>query len=245
MVQRYGEEATILVMSDHGFVNFKRQFNLNTWLRKNGYLSPSNCGSLLDPTKGAPVDWGRSRAYGMGLSGLYLNLQGRERYGSVDPEDRNALLSKITEQLLAERDPQNGKQIIAKVYRTDDVYTNPDFASVPDLIIGYESGYRASWATTLGDLSSEVVTDNEATWSADHCIAADQVPGVLYSNHPFGTDDPSLLDLAPTILTLFHVEIPQSMTGITVLDLPRERQQPPGFGRRQLGHEAVEIQVPV
>ncbi|MCH7838834.1 MAG: alkaline phosphatase family protein [Planctomycetes bacterium] len=218
VVQRYGETATILVMSDHGFVNFKRQFNLNTWLRKNGYLRPSNCGSLLDPTKGSPVDWSGSRAYGMGLNGLYVNLKGRELYGSVDPEDRNALLSKITEQLLAERDPQNGKRIIAKVYRTEEVYTNPDAATVPDLIIGYESGYRASWATTLGDLSNEVVADNDATWSADHCIASDQVPGVLYSNHPIATDDPSLLDLAPTILTLFHVEVPQTMTGVTVFD---------------------------
>jgi len=60
ILRRYGDKATIIVMSDHGFANFKRQFNLNTWLRENGYLYPPNSrGILID------VDWSRTRAYGL------------------------------------------------------------------------------------------------------------------------------------------------------------------------------------
>ena len=40
-MDRYGSKATIIVMSDHGFANFGRQFNLNSWLRDWGYLGPA------------------------------------------------------------------------------------------------------------------------------------------------------------------------------------------------------------
>ncbi|MHC4585633.1 MAG: alkaline phosphatase family protein, partial [Planctomycetota bacterium] len=78
ILRRYGDKATIIVMSDHGFANFKRQFNLNTWLRENGYLYPPNSTGIL-----RNVDWSRTRAYGLGINGLYLNLKGRERDGIV------------------------------------------------------------------------------------------------------------------------------------------------------------------
>ena len=46
---RYGDKATIFVMSDHGFANFGRQFNFNSWLRDYGYLNPREC--TLDPAQ--------------------------------------------------------------------------------------------------------------------------------------------------------------------------------------------------
>ena len=57
VMERYGDEATVLVMSDHGFCNFKRQFNVNTWLRDNGYIQPADCDSLVYSRTGREVDW--------------------------------------------------------------------------------------------------------------------------------------------------------------------------------------------
>ena len=75
-------------MSDHGFANFGRQFNLNSWLRDWGYLGPRECTSIMND-----VDWSSTTAYGLGINGLYLNLKGRERDGIVEPgEEREALL---------------------------------------------------------------------------------------------------------------------------------------------------------
>src|SRR5262249_43241097 len=71
VMDRYGSLATIFVMSDHGFANFGRQFNLNSWLRENGYLGPPQCTSIM-----ADVDWSLTYAYGLGINGLYLNLKG-------------------------------------------------------------------------------------------------------------------------------------------------------------------------
>ena len=210
VVERYGDEATILVMSDHGFCNFHRQFNLNRWLRDNGYIQPATCKSLLDPRQ---IDWGQTRAYGLGLNGLYLNLRGRERDGIVDPADRDALLEELREKLLRVRDPLNGEPVIAVVDRADEVYRGPFVAQAPDLIVGYHRDYRASWATTLGDMNEEVVSDNDSAWSADHCIAAEEVPGVIFSNRPILRERPSLVDLAPTILKEFGIVPPAEMTG--------------------------------
>ena len=75
-------------MSDHGFANFGRQFNLNSWLRDWGYLGPAECTSIMKD-----VDWSQTTAYGLGINGLYLNMKGRERDGIVEPgEQREALL---------------------------------------------------------------------------------------------------------------------------------------------------------
>jgi len=210
---RYGDEATILVMSDHGFCNFRRQFNLNTWLRQSGYLQPPDATSILNPRAEKPVDWTRTQAYGLGLNGLYLNLKGRERDGIVDPARRDALLTEISEKLLAVRDPEKGQPVIARVYRADEIYEGPHAAEAPDLLIGYHRGYRASWATTLGDIAEEALSDNDSAWSADHCIAAEEVPGVVFSNRPIRRERPSLIDLAPTILELFGVPVPDAMKG--------------------------------
>jgi predicted AlkP superfamily phosphohydrolase/phosphomutase len=210
--ERFGDEATMLVMSDHGFCNFRRQFNLNTWLRDNGYVQPALCKSLVYD-RDHPVDWSRTRAYGLGLNGLYLNLKGRERDGILEPWQREALLEELSERLLAVRDPLDGQPVVARVYRSDEVYSGPQSARAPDLIIGYHRGYRASWATTLGKITDEVMSDNDSAWSADHCIAADQVPGVIFSNRHIRRPGPSLVDLAPTILEEFGLTAPETMKG--------------------------------
>jgi predicted AlkP superfamily phosphohydrolase/phosphomutase len=211
LVDRYGSQATIFVMSDHGFANFGRQFNLNTWLRENGYLGPPQCTSIMKD-----VDWSLTYAYGLGINGLYLNLKGRERDGIVEPgEMQEQYLAELTERLEAVTDA-NGEKVIRSVYRADKVYAGNATALAPDLIVGYRRGYRASWATCLGDLTPEILLDNDQAWSADHCADALEVPGVLFCNRPFRASSPSLVDLAPSILAEFGLDAPSSMNGKSI-----------------------------
>lgn len=208
ILKRYGDQATIIAMSDHGFANFKRQFNLNTWLRENGYLYPPDSTSIM-----RDVDWSRTKAYGLGINGLYLNLEGRERDGIVESgEEREQLIQELITKLEAVRDV-NGKRVLRKVHRTDKAYTGPATALAPDLILGYCRGYRAAWATCLGDMTEQVLFDNDSAWSADHCADVLEVPGVIFSNRPIGAGSPSLVDVGPTILTEFGLKIPSSMQG--------------------------------
>jgi predicted AlkP superfamily phosphohydrolase/phosphomutase len=208
---RYGSSATIIVMSDHGFANFGRQFNLNTWLRDNDYIGPSGCHSLT----GNDIDWSQTKAYGLGINGLYLNLRGRERDGIVEPgAEQEKLLAKLIKDLEAVED--DDQRVIRKVYRADKIYSGNATALAPDLIIGYARGYRASWDTSLGIITEDAVSLNEEAWSADHCMDALEVPGVLWSNCPIHGKNPSLVDIAPSILAMYGLPIPGDMTGKNV-----------------------------
>jgi len=219
IMARYGDKAAIIVISDHGFANFKRQFNLNTWLRVNGYIAPADCTTLLPKGQRGevPNDWAATRAYGLGINGLYLNLKGRERDGIVKPgKQHEELLVELTNKLEAVTDA-NGRKVIRKVHRTDEVYKGSATTLAPDLILGYSRDYRASWSTCLGDMDEEPLSDNMAAWSADHCADVSEVPGVIFSNRPIIADSPALIDLGPSILKAYGLPVPPTMTGKNIL----------------------------
>jgi predicted AlkP superfamily phosphohydrolase/phosphomutase len=212
LIDRYGKIATLIVMSDHGFANWGQQFNLNSWLRAVGYLGPPECTSIM-----RDVDWSQTVAYGLGINGLYLNMKGRERDGIVEPgDDRETRLTQLVELLEAFTDA-NGQPVVRGVYRSDQIYKGNATAMAPDLIVGYRRGFRASWATTLGELTEEILLPNDNAWSADHCADALEVPGVLFCNRHLSGTAPSLVDLAPSILAEFGLPTPPQMVGKNVL----------------------------
>lgn len=211
VLKRYGDSVTVLVMSDHGFCNFRRQFHLNAWLAENGYLAGPPGGSVF-----GNIDWTGTQAYGLGINALYLNLTGRERDGIVPAAQRGPLLDELARRLEAIRD-SNGRQVIRHARRADQIYRGPATAMAPDLIVGYSRGYRASWATSIGTITNEVLSDNENAWSADHCADIEEVPGIFFANRPIDALTPSLVDVAPTILADFGLAVPGTMTGKDIL----------------------------
>jgi predicted AlkP superfamily phosphohydrolase/phosphomutase len=215
LLQKLDQQTTLFVLSDHGFAPFYRAFHLNSWLKLEGYAS------LLDFAEGEllqNVDWEHTRAYGVGFNGLYLNLKGREKQGIVaDGDEHDRLLRELTERLLSLRDPKDGQLVISRIYRTSEVYSGVHAREGPDLIIGYNRGYRASWETALGKFPREILRDNNEKWSGDHLMEASLVPGVLLSNRKIVTVQPSLLDLAPMILAEFGIPKPETMVGNDLL----------------------------
>ena len=202
--------ATVIVMSDHGFSSFRRAFNLNAWLRREGFLALRDAPARDDGHPFASVDWSRTKAYALGLNALYLNMAGREAHGIVHPgAEREALLAELRECLEALRDPENGQRVIQDVA--------PVAASAsryaPDLIVGPAAGYRISWETALGETPPTVLEDNTDAWIGDHCMAAQLVPGVLLGTGRARIADPGLKDLPVAILGLFGVKAPAAMTG--------------------------------
>jgi predicted AlkP superfamily phosphohydrolase/phosphomutase len=202
------DDSTLLVvMSDHGFASWRRSFNLNSWLVDNGYLV------LIDPTLEEDpgffrnVDWSRSRAYGMGINGLYVNLRGREKNGIVEPRDRRALMDEIAAKLLATVDPATGMPALTKVYAREDVYEDMGQLEIgPDLQMGFAKGYRGSGKGALGDIEPEVLRDNLGDWTGDHIMDHESVPGVLLTSRPLRKPAPSLESLAASLLAEMGIE---------------------------------------
>ncbi len=216
-----GDEALVMVVSDHGFAAYRRSFHVNTWLLENGYLALAPGVAQGEVSFLVGIDWSRTRAYAIGINALYLNLQGREQQGIVTPgAEADALLAELQAGLAGAIDPELQVPGIKYVYRADAVYTGPHAASGPDLVLGYHRGWRGSNESALGEVPPAVFTDNLQKWSGDHCQAHDEVPGILLSTQPLTVADPTLADMAPTILRRFGVEPPPAMTGRDLLARP-------------------------
>lgn len=201
------DETAVFVLSDHGFCSFRRGVNLNAWLLENGYLV----------VRDDAIDWSATRAYALGLGGLYLNLCGREAHGVVDPKDARYLTAELISKLTGLCDPESGDVAIENVYSAKAIYRGPYLDAAPDLIIGYARGYRTSWDAALGKVSAHVFEDNSKAWSGDHCVDPSLVPGVLFSNRKLDAEDPGIEDMAPTALRLFGIQPPDWMEGKSVI----------------------------
>lgn len=202
----------LMVMSDHGFNSFRRGVDLNRWLEENGYLVVDDAHRGDEHLAG--VDWSRTRAFAIGLTGIFLNTRGKFARGIVSTgEEAGRLRMEIAERLEGVIDPQTGARAIKRVYEAAKVYRGPYKDHAPDLIVGYERGYRVSWDAAVGKTTTMVFHENTRAWSGDHCVDPSVVPGVLFSNHAIRGEHPRLLDMAPTILEMFGVPAPEYMDG--------------------------------
>ncbi len=223
---RLGPRDLLVVMSDHGFKSFRRGVNLNSWLYRNGYLALKN-GRPRSEEWFKDVDWTRTRAYALGLGGLYLNLRGRESQGVVAAgEEARRLKDELIRGLQGLRDEAGGETAISRVYDREALPSGPYQENSPDLIIGYNVGYRASWDSVTGKVNDIIIEDNTKAWSGDHCIDPAHVPGVFFSNFKINTRTPSIIDIAPTVLSLFGLAVPDHMDGRPLVEASQAEPAP-------------------
>jgi predicted AlkP superfamily phosphohydrolase/phosphomutase len=213
VMARLRRDDMLMVVSDHGFASFRRGVNLNAWLLSKGWLALKEGGNgtaewLRD------VDWSRTKAYALGLTGMFLNIEGREGKGIVKPgEDAARVKAEIMAALKGLRDTGTGETAVNEAFDTAKLYSGPYLPNAPDLIIGFNAGYRTSWDGATGVVSGPVFEDNTKAWSGDHCIDPRLVPGVLFASRKIDRKDPALVDIAPTVLRLFGLDPPAHMDG--------------------------------
>ncbi len=203
---RLGPNDLLVVMSDHGFASWRRAVDMNSWLRDAGYLVVTSDRAGLSPGL-AGVDWTKTRAYAVGLNGIYVNTQGREGKGLVPAGERAALAAEIAAKLQATLDPATGQPAVTKAFVTADAYAGHAYPHLaPDIVVGYARGTRVASDSALGIVATEVFSDNRENWSGDHSMDPDHVPGVLYTSRPLKKAAPSLQTLAAAILAEFGID---------------------------------------
>ena len=216
-MDKIDKETVLIVMSDHGFNPFSRSFSLNAWLKENGYHVLTNpfkqeTGNLFPDT-----DWSRTKAFGVGLNGLYINQRGREAEGIVgDGAEKENLVREIARKLEEFVDPKTGQKVLWKAYVSKDVYSGPFGGEAPDIILGFNRGYRISFGSPLGKIEKNVLEDNRGKWSGDHMGAAEILSGIVAANRPILAEAPALYDLTATILNVFGIEKPKNLIGKTI-----------------------------
>ena len=206
-LDQLGPDDLLIVMSDHGFAPWQRSFNLNSWLRDQGYLVLKDQNLAADPGQFLNVDWSQTRAYGLGFNGLYINQQGRERDGIVPVQRVGSLLAEIADQLKNVIDPATGLPAVTRTYIAREYFRDKEHLDVgPDLIVGYARGTRNHSDSAIGTLSTAVFSDNLGEWSGDHAMDHTAVPGVLFASRPLARPANSLRELSASILAEFGLD---------------------------------------
>lgn len=232
-------DTVLMVISDHGFNTFRRGVDLNYWLEQNGYLTLKADGRGRKYLAG--VDWSKTKAFALGLAGIWLNVKGREAEGIVEPADSDALRDELCEKLGGLRDPDRGEVAISRAFNATKTYGGPYRVEAPDIIVGWNKGYRVSWEAAVGEPTDQLFHDNTKAWSGDHCIDPKHIPGVLFCNRKIATQNPRLMDLGATVLDMFGVDVPSQMDGkpLKVADVDGTF---PGNGAAANGHLAPKVE---
>ncbi len=209
------DETLVIALSDHGFNSFRRCVDLNAWLRENGLLTLK---AGHDPgTHGDEflqgIDWSRTKAYALGLTGLFLNIEGREGQGIVPPDEADRLKAEIASGLTGLVDRETGGVAVNAALSREAVYHGPFVGEAPDVVVHYNAGYRVGWSASMGGVGRTVFEDNTKPWAGDHIIDPALVPGVLAMNRPFRAQGARLIDMAPSILEALGAPKGEAMEG--------------------------------
>jgi len=215
-LRRVDKDATVIVLSDHGFSPFRRAVHLNRWLLDNGFLALRR-GEGDSKEFFESVDWSRTKAYAAGFGGIYINKTGREGQGIVSQEQSPELIKTIEQRLNALTDPANGQAIVSNVYKSADTYSGQYCDDAPDLYVGFAPGYRASWQTAMGTVPAALIEDNARKWSGDHLVDPRSVPGVIFTSKKIVKNEASVVDIAPSVYELFGIS-KRGLDGTNLLD---------------------------
>ena len=164
------------------------------------------------------IDWDETLVYSYGNYGqFFLNIEGREPRGKLDPADGPRLLQELKTKVASLKDPKTGRILFDIIYSKDEIYSGPCFDAAPDIVF-FDSTmtYRAH---RLFEFGSRRMISPDPIYSGSHrmdgvLIAAGR--GMVQTPHFEGA---SLIDLPPTILHLMGVGVPSGMDGKALKDL--------------------------
>jgi predicted AlkP superfamily phosphohydrolase/phosphomutase len=217
LLRHADENATVLVVSDHGAKRMDGGIRVNEWLRREGLLTP-----LAEPEEPTPlhavgVDWSRTVAWGEGgyYSRVFLNVKGREPEGVVEPEEYDRVRRELAERLAAIPDEQ-GRDLGTVVHIPDEIYPQVN-GIAPDLIVHFGDLLWRSVGTIGGSEGIHTFENDTGPDDANHAqdgLFIASGPGIRAGCRA----DADLLDVAPTVLELLGIAVPGTMRGRSLLD---------------------------
>jgi len=242
-VNKKSENIYIILMSDHGFTKTKSFFNINQWLIKKEYLVLNDTKSSLKVLLYSKISrsylavttinklnkihliknilkniqkkiWGNKLAEGI-INwkkskiipfpwGLYINKN------LIGDKEYEIFRNKVLNELKEIENPDNGNKLAKKIYKKEDIYSGKYISTAPDIIIGLNEGFMMPCQFKEKRLW---YLPDEGGWSGTHklhgifCISG---PGIKKKRE---INNAKIIDLAPTILHIMNVPIPDDMDG--------------------------------
>jgi predicted AlkP superfamily phosphohydrolase/phosphomutase len=220
--QKLDGDTALVVHSDHSVQRLDGRINLNEWLAQEGYLTLINRPSSTTPLRNCQVDWSKTKAWATGYTGqLYLNMKGREAQGVVDPGDYHDLLDELSEKLIA-LPGEKGQPLDTETFKRVEIHSGPYSKYGPDLFIYFDQcrynisemvGYESLYSYDTG----KGADDGGHGRSGFFAMAG---PGIPATGE---VKNMTLLDIAPTLLSLLGLPVPEDMEGQSLLQRERDR----------------------
>jgi predicted AlkP superfamily phosphohydrolase/phosphomutase len=236
------ERTTVLAMSDHGFTGVYQQMVIDEWLAGQGFLRyragrrgllprlkrlarpiRHRFSSVLNTVRrvgglyeAGVIDWSKTKAYCPWdqQQGISVNLKGRQAEGIVSPgAEYRQLVCEIEDRLQEARDPETGLPLFKQIIRGKEYYGDPIEAFTPDLIILPGSYMRVAAPR------QRRMYESTGWATGDHALAGILIASGNGIRQGKTVDDARLVDLAPTILHMLNVPIPDDMDGRLLEDI--------------------------
>jgi predicted AlkP superfamily phosphohydrolase/phosphomutase len=216
LLEALPDDAVVILMSDHGARRMVGGVCFNDWLAGEGYLRFSNELDGPTPIAKAPIDWSRTTAWGDGgyYGRLFLNVKGREPQGTVEPSSYEAVRDELVEKLEAMAGP-DGLPLGTVVYKPQDVY--PEVRGVaPDLLVYFGD---LEWRSVgqVGGGSIFTYENDTGPDGANHDRTGVFAMAGLPGQQTGRRDGMRLIDVGPTILSLYGLDAPDGAEGRSFL----------------------------
>ncbi len=210
------DDAVTIIMSDHGARPMMGGLCFNDWLIREGYLTLETTPTQVIPIKEAKIDWPRTTAWGDGgyYGRLFLNVKGREPQGIIEPANYEAVRDELIAKLEAAPGP-DGEPLGTRVFKPQDVY--PDVKGVaPDLIVYFGD---LAWRSvgSVGNPSIYTYENDTGPDGANHDRAGIFAMAGLPGQQTGEVSGLNLVDVGPSILSLYGIEAPEGAVGRSFL----------------------------
>jgi len=234
-------DTVLFVHSAYSIERLDGRINLSEWLIHHGYMRLHEYPTEPTSFKNLNVDWSKTKCWAMGCSGrIYINLKGRETEGIVEPDDYDKLLDELATKIRDIPD-EHGKALNTQVFRRDEIHFGRHVEFGPDMLINFdESRWHTNELVGYGrgkiyhfDTLKE--SDGEGYGSYGYfCVAGSDVPA---KGELKGT---SLLNVAPTVMDILNLEIPQDMEKPSILAMLKEENVQPSSDREKAVRSRLE-----
>jgi predicted AlkP superfamily phosphohydrolase/phosphomutase len=176
------------------------------------------------------VDWTRSKAYTSGVrSALFLNVEGREPAGIIPPSRYRHERERIADVLRSLKDVASGEPVVEWLDYPEEVYEGPFVELAPDVIIHWRRDMPIKGLVSEqvpGGPVAERLGPNKRFLTGGHRDTASLAAAGPSFTGAAPAETPSLVDVAPTVLSLLSVPVPENMDGSPLGETLRARGAP-------------------
>jgi predicted AlkP superfamily phosphohydrolase/phosphomutase len=172
---------------------------------------------------GSDINWNKTAAFSRGKEGdIFINLKGRDKNGTVKPDEYETVRENIISRLNNLVDPSTGRKAVSKVYKREELYEGPYVEFAPDLLIDWIDN---AYMPTENDKNKDSVFverwRENMNWPTS---GSHRIEGILLATGPDISKNKEIknsriIDMTPTWLYLLNQNVPEDMEGKIITDL--------------------------